>query len=833
MKHFCWKTDRSKKYLVVITIGLIICGLRGEELNGVTEPENIVPVIVKCAPAGGVFTLNEPLVFEFEETTPQGIEYTIYNQWGEKIHSAQIIGKNLVLPSLACGYYSLEINGLPGRRTFAVVTAPPIPARPNCFFALDTAMSWLAVAKSGNIRHPQDAIAETARLAWLSGTGVVRDRLGWKEVQPNPNSILQWGRYRRSADALSQYGIKVLSLYHDAPAWTKSSSKAKLPDDLFAIYHFSREAGAAFRGRMIGWEFWNEQDLGFALESSWDFAAAQKAAYLGFKAGDPETPVLLGGLARLPREYTGVILKNGTADYFDIFNFHLYQQLRDIPDYIAQLRKFMAHYQIEKYPIWMTEVGLQSEGSARSRCYMPKLKAHSAKQELLVSEYTVKAQILYQMLGVQRCFSFVLCPFSEENGGKDWGFLRRDFSAKPVFVAFAVMTRMIGEATLEGKVNLGMGLEGYFYRNADGTPVLIFWSRSELDSDGVRPDLSPDELFNKSISLAVDGSGILTDLFGTSRPIVANAGKLRLVANRYPQYLTGFELHTITPAAPPRGKTMVHKTFIERNVVLKVRLSGDFQLSATRDFVRLKKRPATLQLELCNFSDTALTGKVSFSGMQVSGMPESVTILPMTRQRVALTLDFPQKNSSRTEFLISGIFGDRPVAPVMIPIVQTDKLGSDSATTTLPVENPGRWEKNAAGETEIAYDAIEKAVVFVNRFSKNVRDGWSYPLFLLQLPQETLTGSAWISFEWRVDAPDRIGNQNIMLVTREMDGSLKNTNLKLSPPSDGWRAELIRIPELFDMERVVGIRFGGNLKSSSQKRDFSISLRKMRFICNP
>lgn len=65
---------------------------------------------------------------------------------------------------------------------------------------------------------------------------------------------------------------------------------------------------------MTVWEFWNEPDIGFAPEGAWDYAAALKSAYLGFKAGDPELTVAPGGYARTPLlNYNHVVLLNGAG----------------------------------------------------------------------------------------------------------------------------------------------------------------------------------------------------------------------------------------------------------------------------------------------------------------------------------------------------------------------------------------------------------------------------------------------------------------------------------------------------------------------------------------
>ena len=109
-----------------------------------------------------------------------------------------------------------------------------------------------------------------------------------------------WKNYYHNAEMLSERGVQISGMFHDAPKWTKSYLK-KLPDDLTATYHFTETLAQKFKGKMSDWEFWNEEDLsGFATAGAWDYASAAKAACLGFKSGDGELPVLTGAFCVYP-----------------------------------------------------------------------------------------------------------------------------------------------------------------------------------------------------------------------------------------------------------------------------------------------------------------------------------------------------------------------------------------------------------------------------------------------------------------------------------------------------------------------------------------------------
>ena len=105
----------------------------------------------------------------------------------------------------------------------------------------------------------------------------------------------------------------------------------------------------------------------------------------------------------------------------------------------------MAKNHIADRPVWFTESGCRLEGSGRLDSYMKGLKMHDPDQELLIAEFIPKMMISMQMLGVSRDFFFVLLPYNENDGKKDWGLMRRDFTVKAGFPAFATLVDQLGE----------------------------------------------------------------------------------------------------------------------------------------------------------------------------------------------------------------------------------------------------------------------------------------------------------------------------------------------------------------------------------------------------
>ena len=231
------------------------------------------------------------------------------------------------LPQLPTGYYHLKSGNEDA--TFAVVPVPESRTFDhNSFYGIDSAQSW--VSRKGGFICPWnggDTFRTVSDLLWRSGLPHVRDRLSWGEVNPRPGWF-DYKHYMYNADLLRARGILVSGMFHDCPRW--AGKLTKLPSDLNAVYTFCAHTAAAFGDRMGDWEFWNEQDIGFAPEPVWDYAAALKAAYLGFKAGRPDTVALPGALCQSPGSpYAHALYENDAAKFGDVYNYHTY----DAPAY--------------------------------------------------------------------------------------------------------------------------------------------------------------------------------------------------------------------------------------------------------------------------------------------------------------------------------------------------------------------------------------------------------------------------------------------------------------------------------------------------------------------
>ena len=383
-------------------------------------------------PPGTMFFETEPLSFSLLDGIPAPASWTLRDSQGNLLRTGKWPARGgLRLNRLPRGYYTLEFEGkggvsFSGERSFGVVANPANRKRnPDSFFALDSAQSWLARADSRNSRHPQEGFETVSEFAYRSGAAMVRDRLSWSETEPRRGDF-RFGQYKTNAELLHKRGIPILGMYHNAPGWAKSATTVSaLPRDLAAVYNYAKRLAVEFRGTAGAFEFWNEPDIYYTVEGAWDYASALKAAYLGYKAGNAKLPVSIAGIAKTELSpYSETLMKNAAGEYFDIYAIHSYRSLMEYPELSRNMFAFLCRYGLEARRVWMTENGCRAEGPARLESCIAGAKAHSPEQEMLVAEFLPKAMIQLQFERFDRDFFFVLSPYTENGGSKDWGLMR-------------------------------------------------------------------------------------------------------------------------------------------------------------------------------------------------------------------------------------------------------------------------------------------------------------------------------------------------------------------------------------------------------------------------
>ena len=718
------------------------------------------------------------------------------------------------LPQLPTGYYHLKSGNEDA--TFAVVPVPESRVFDhNSFYGIDSAQSW--VSRKGCFVCPWnggDTYRTVCDLLWRSGLPHVRDRLSWSEVNPRPGTP-DYSYYMYNADMLRARGILVSGMFHDCPQW--AGQLKRLPSDLNAVFTFCAQTAAAFGDRMGDWEFWNEQDIGFAPEPVWDYAAALKAAYLGFKAGRPGTVALPGALCQPPdRPYARALFENDAAKFGDVYNYHTYDAPASYPEKFATLRKFMERYGIADRAIWMTESGTNLEGHSKKAGAKQGMMAHSPEQELVKAEFYPKSQIAFQMEGVARNYYFVFGAYNEANGAKDWGVMRRDGTVKPEYAAISAMTRELVSARLKGEIDVGKGLRAYLFDQPDGSQTVAYWSVSPVDTQyGGSMNIEHD--YAKGLSLPVaNGTYRLSDLCGIRSSVTVTNGVLALEATRFPAYVAGLRGLAATTPAHPMGKVKPYVPAADEDlsVIIRVELNtNDFEVAAQKTRAVLKGDTGRLRLQVWNMGDTAKSGRIEVSGASLAGLPDTIALGPRGMPPASFDCTFvPDAGSDFIrQIVLVGVFNGKRSSRVSLPVRLEKQFLASCVSTALAWQDPKDWARNTSAQKFSAtWDEAEQAVRFDVEWTDSHTDRWFYPVYKLKLPQESLAGAQLFQFEVK-SAQNKVENdfatQNLMLLS---SGGKADRHLVYQAPLGSWEKRYVELSEIESLADVHSFRLGAN-----------------------
>lgn len=782
------------------------------------ESRNAADLIRSTAPAM-LFPDGAPLVFRVTEPIP-GLTFQILNRRGQVVAGGAVPPDGKIsLSALPRGYYRIALQApavrFEGTGSFSVI---PDPARrkanPDSPYCMDAALSVVTSVSAYREGEREKGIRFFVELARLAGVTFARERTHQERAEPAEGRY-DWSWYRTAPELFSEAGIGVASTWHSFAPWARVSGH-KYPRDLRTAYRFARKLAETFPGKIRVWEFWNEPDLpggGFWDGSAWEFASMSKAAYLGFKAGDPSIPVTNGSFCSAPGtdRFAREALQNDLVEYFDIFNFHTYGPLKEYPALVGGWKKLLQKYGAGDMPVWVTENGTYAEGPAQVAPRGGRNHVHSHGQEMIWAEFIPKSQLLFQSLGVARDFSFVLPPMNEQQGKKNWGLIRYDYTAKPGFTAFATLTDQLGNAEYLGQPDFGPGIRAFLFRQLDGTQTLAFWSESELDQQGSSPaGIRPVNEFRREFPLPSDRPLLLTDLFGTPETVKPQNNITTIVATRYPAYLSGITTAIPVKTPPVRiGSPGARQSDIDKSIVLRIVPDDKFPLNSDRAVLIVppteKKRP--MKLQVINFSTEKKSGEVTVEGGTLSGLPATVELAPFETREILFTLP-AGSHTGRYRFRFGGTFNGRPISHLSLPLIQL--AGLADTPLLAGAEKPENWRENSSGTMTIARDEAEQAIRFDVEFPPDI-DRWVYPEFLIpggHLPADTLG----ISFEIKSDVKEKPASSLVMLVKDRQKETGRSHYIRYTPSLGEWREVFVETASLHP-ETIRQIRIGMNPRS--------------------
>ena len=649
-----------------------------------TDPWLAIQTVSREIPApsknpGNVFFENQ-MVSVHKSTDPAAIAWQIKDEEDQTIAEGNITisnSDNVTLGRLGIGWYKilwLNSQGHPiDWTTAAVIARLQAPTPQNSPICIDAATSWFA--KNDSAQQSQ-----YARLASIAGINWIRDRIRRRDLQPNSPNIPPETQYDLAAKIQAQHGLKLLQVHHDTPTWaiTDGGGTGRFPGDLRHIYDFGKALSNRFKDTVQAWEPWNEANVpNFGGHTMDEICSYQKAAYLGYKAGNPQATVCWNVTTGVPTaRQTECVLENETWPYFDTYNIHTY----DLPGAYLRLWKPVREAASGK-PIWITE---SDRGIPCER--------NSPTKELSNANNRLKAQFIAQSYanslyaGANRHFHFILGQYSE--GTTQFGLLRQDLTPRASYVALAATGRLLAGARCLGKVALqdqpNVHLVAFqAYPDGKQRDVLVAWAERQVDWHGRGKTTSAWPIEHElNIEQSYDYLGrplatqTPTKLTGAPVFLVLPAGeceKLTLHAPSLAQVRSGEPTPIVMQCLMPKETSQPDKS---------IRWASQFEHTVDA------KQNSQLPIYLYNFSNQTAAGTIAVekqpNSIQISLPTDSITLAPMQRKKVMAQVKFLNDGddyNSSNWIKLRGEFADAGRPVLAFRLVPTSKLPSTTDST--------------------------------------------------------------------------------------------------------------------------------------------------------
>ncbi len=196
----------------------------------------------------------------------------------------------------------------------------------------------------------------------------------WARVEPM-RGIYDFSLLDQYIALAQQHGVKIVYVLGNTPTWTSTDpmtigtelvpGATAPPSNMSDWQSFVETVAKRYRGRIQGYEIWNEANL----QGYWEgdlptMLQLTKTAYTLIKAIDPAAIVLAPSVvAHDGLQYLSDFLSAGGANYTDVVPYHLYDTAKSPEDAVQFYNEVLGIAQQWGKDVWDTEVGWGPWGS--------------------------------------------------------------------------------------------------------------------------------------------------------------------------------------------------------------------------------------------------------------------------------------------------------------------------------------------------------------------------------------------------------------------------------------------------------------------------------------
>ena len=367
---------------------------------------------------------------------------------------------------------------------------------------------------SGN-RYSSDEMHRAAQMAVDAGIKWAREEITWARVEPQRGQW-NWDLYDQAVDTASAHGISLFGLLDYWTDWTQPYTSDGIRD----FCEYVRHTVSRYKERVRHWEIWNEPNLKqFWAGTPEQYAELLNASALTCKRADPTCRVIGICTSGTDLRFIEKVASLGGLENVDIVSVHPYRYPRtpEESDLIGELRNASGLLRRLKrsIPLWVTEIGYPTHAGENG--------SDPAQQaRMLVRSYLqcIASRVVEKVFWYDYRDDGEDVNYNEHN----FGILKRDFTPKPAYTAFSVMTAALEGLKFSGTVGLGRDVVAYrFEAPGVNKHCLVGWTLSG----------------QRSVEWTARGTVAALDPAGLRRLLRPHEGRITATLSESPLFLLG------------------------------------------------------------------------------------------------------------------------------------------------------------------------------------------------------------------------------------------------------------------------------------------------------
>ncbi len=340
-------------------------------------------------------------------------------------------------------------------------------------FAILPASSAASSTRFGICEHYLDS--RNARLIRLGGFTWLRTDVSWGNVQKEKGQF-DWSRLDKIVKLAQASQIQLLLIVDYTAPWASTGPLSASAQDRryymprkYPYLWFVKNLVSRYKPQVRYWEIWNEPNLRSWLSPKTDYAQLLQMSYTEVKRADPNAVVLMGGTSGAPVDWVQMLKQEGALASFDCYNIHPYHYQKP-PE--GTLSKNLSNFlkgaaEAARKPTWITEIGAPTN-------------IVTLEQQ---ASYLVRDAVLSLAAGVAKFFWYELADARLDPNDKEanFGILFSDLTPKPAYVAYAVLTRVLGQASYLRQLDLrSSSAYGFAFSTPKGA-VSVVWTTKDQE----------------------------------------------------------------------------------------------------------------------------------------------------------------------------------------------------------------------------------------------------------------------------------------------------------------------------------------------------------------